>query len=302
MLRKLFGRFAAILIFCISIVGFTAMANAGANTGQMTAGCKDGTVFISAAMVHFPADRAIPVRLQATVNGNIKVDTTTDITVSGTVLAQNSKWAIGHVTVTNPIVTWHLNPKGPLHKITHDDFAFDCAPPVQKTLKGSTSATSVCVGKQRTITVSIFNTGTDDFRITAWNIPFTDAPIGPFFQVVHGNSLPFRVAGHTSGIYGDKTYQVTVVSMSNGKQLKLNGTISGQVPQCPKPTPVIDRGSVGPPAVTTQPTTPATQLPFTGGDVIWLSLIGIGAVSGGTALIRSGRRHNPSEGELVFNR
>jgi cyanophycinase-like exopeptidase len=31
-------------------------------------------------------------------------------------------------------------------------------------------------------------------------------------------------------------------------------------------------------------------LPFTGGDVVGLSLIGIGAVAGGTALVRSGRR------------
>jgi hypothetical protein len=32
------------------------------------------------------------------------------------------------------------------------------------------------------------------------------------------------------------------------------------------------------------------NLPFTGGDVVGLSLIGIGAVAGGTALVRSGRR------------
>jgi hypothetical protein len=32
------------------------------------------------------------------------------------------------------------------------------------------------------------------------------------------------------------------------------------------------------------------SLPFTGGDVVGLSLIGIGAVAGGTALVRSGRR------------
>jgi hypothetical protein len=31
-------------------------------------------------------------------------------------------------------------------------------------------------------------------------------------------------------------------------------------------------------------------LPFTGGDVVGLSLIGIGALAGGTALVRSGRR------------
>jgi hypothetical protein len=31
-------------------------------------------------------------------------------------------------------------------------------------------------------------------------------------------------------------------------------------------------------------------LPFTGGDVVGLSLVGIGAVAGGTALVRSGRR------------
>jgi len=33
-----------------------------------------------------------------------------------------------------------------------------------------------------------------------------------------------------------------------------------------------------------------TGLPFTGGDVFGLSLIGLGAVAGGTALVRSGRR------------
>ncbi len=32
------------------------------------------------------------------------------------------------------------------------------------------------------------------------------------------------------------------------------------------------------------------SLPFTGGDVVGLSLIGVGAVAGGTALVRSGRR------------
>jgi hypothetical protein len=31
-------------------------------------------------------------------------------------------------------------------------------------------------------------------------------------------------------------------------------------------------------------------LPFTGGDVVGLALIGVGAVAGGTALARSGRR------------
>jgi len=35
---------------------------------------------------------------------------------------------------------------------------------------------------------------------------------------------------------------------------------------------------------------PGSSLPFTGGDVVGLSLIGIGAVAGGTALVRSGRR------------
>jgi hypothetical protein len=35
---------------------------------------------------------------------------------------------------------------------------------------------------------------------------------------------------------------------------------------------------------------PDSSLPFTGGDVVGLSLIGIGAVAGGTALVRSGRR------------
>jgi hypothetical protein len=37
-------------------------------------------------------------------------------------------------------------------------------------------------------------------------------------------------------------------------------------------------------------TSPGSSLPFTGGDVVGLSLIGIGAVAGGTALVRSGRR------------
>jgi hypothetical protein len=32
------------------------------------------------------------------------------------------------------------------------------------------------------------------------------------------------------------------------------------------------------------------SLPFTGGDVVGLSLMGIGALAGGTALVRSGRR------------
>ncbi|MDQ1495273.1 MAG: hypothetical protein QOG69_1756 [Actinomycetota bacterium] len=37
-------------------------------------------------------------------------------------------------------------------------------------------------------------------------------------------------------------------------------------------------------------TSSQSTLPFTGGDVVGLSLIGIGAVAGGTALVRSGRR------------
>jgi len=36
--------------------------------------------------------------------------------------------------------------------------------------------------------------------------------------------------------------------------------------------------------------TSSGNLPFTGGDVVGLSLIGIGALAGGTALVRSGRR------------
>src|SRR4051812_46871007 len=35
---------------------------------------------------------------------------------------------------------------------------------------------------------------------------------------------------------------------------------------------------------------PSGSLPFTGGDVVGLALIGAGAVIGGTALVRSGRR------------
>ena len=42
--------------------------------------------------------------------------------------------------------------------------------------------------------------------------------------------------------------------------------------------------------VSAEKTSPDTSLPFTGGDVVGLSLIGIGAVAGGTALVRSGRR------------
>jgi hypothetical protein len=42
--------------------------------------------------------------------------------------------------------------------------------------------------------------------------------------------------------------------------------------------------------VSAESTSPASSLPFTGGDVVGLSLIGIGAVAGGTALVRSGRR------------
>jgi hypothetical protein len=42
-------------------------------------------------------------------------------------------------------------------------------------------------------------------------------------------------------------------------------------------------------AVSTEKTNDA-GLPFTGGDVVGLSLIGVGAVAGGTALVRSGRR------------
>jgi hypothetical protein len=35
---------------------------------------------------------------------------------------------------------------------------------------------------------------------------------------------------------------------------------------------------------------PSGELPFTGGDVVGLALIGAGAIIGGTALARSGRR------------
>jgi hypothetical protein len=42
--------------------------------------------------------------------------------------------------------------------------------------------------------------------------------------------------------------------------------------------------------VSSASTSPDSSLPFTGGDVVGLSLIGIGAVAGGTALVRSGRR------------
>ena len=37
-------------------------------------------------------------------------------------------------------------------------------------------------------------------------------------------------------------------------------------------------------------TSSSGTLPFSGGDVVGLSLIGIGALAGGTALVRSGRR------------
>jgi hypothetical protein len=37
-------------------------------------------------------------------------------------------------------------------------------------------------------------------------------------------------------------------------------------------------------------TNPGGSLPFTGGDVVGLAVIGVGAIAGGTALARSGRR------------
>jgi hypothetical protein len=56
-------------------------------------------------------------------------------------------------------------------------------------------------------------------------------------------------------------------------------------------------GSCGTESTAVVPTTAGQRgtssggtLPFTGGDVVGLSLIGIGAVAGGTALVRSGRR------------
>lgn len=42
--------------------------------------------------------------------------------------------------------------------------------------------------------------------------------------------------------------------------------------------------------VNSSPTRHNDGLPFTGGDIVGLSLIGIGAVAGGAALVRSNRR------------
>lgn len=60
------------------------------------------------------------------------------------------------------------------------------------------------------------------------------------------------------------------------------GGSCGSATSVPTPTPTT--------AVSAAASSPGSSLPFTGGDVVGLSLIGIGAVAGGTALVRSGRR------------
>lgn len=51
------------------------------------------------------------------------------------------------------------------------------------------------------------------------------------------------------------------------------------------PTTVVVVPSTGP-----KPSTPANDLPFTGADVFGGLMLGIGALAGGIALMRSGRR------------
>ncbi len=52
-------------------------------------------------------------------------------------------------------------------------------------------------------------------------------------------------------------------------------------------------GSTGDRAVSGRTTTPNT-LPFTGGDIVLLSVLGAGTLAGGTALVVAGRRRTPA--------
>jgi hypothetical protein len=65
-------------------------------------------------------------------------------------------------------------------------------------------------------------------------------------------------------------------------------------PQTASSTTVAEQGSTVPTTapVTDSTVTPqaASQLPFTGGDIVGLTALGLGAAGGGYALMRSGRR------------
>jgi len=58
---------------------------------------------------------------------------------------------------------------------------------------------------------------------------------------------------------------------------------------CTDPRPVVGTVQSDP---GTQQTTP-TVLPFTGGDVVLITALGLGALAGGTALVVAGRRRRP---------
>lgn len=53
-------------------------------------------------------------------------------------------------------------------------------------------------------------------------------------------------------------------------------------------------GAVSGRSTTGRGSTSPSTLPFTGGDVVLLSVIGAGAVAGGAALIAAGRRRTPA--------
>ena len=264
-MRKLFSSaLAAILLFLGGMV-FMAVP-AFAHTGSFRADCTN--LYFDG--VRFPAGVTTPVTLTGTVGGHDFTAIVPLVGITGktnkdvvTIKTNISQWTPGQTMIPNAKASWVFGHKQQSKSIGPEKVLINgnCTAPTPKTLLGHTSATSACVGNQRAITVSIFNDGTADFRITAWTIPFTDAPIGPLFGASHGSS--FKVAGHTSGSYGDTRYTVTVESTSNDKELVLNGTISGQVAQCPKPITVVDQ--LPPPVqkITTTATKPP-QLAMTG--------------------------------------
>jgi hypothetical protein len=77
----------------------------------------------------------------------------------------------------------------------------------------------------------------------------------------------------------------------------LPGAAMAQTAGCPYGSGNCDGGTVSSNNVgSTGATTPADSsggsLPFTGGDVVGLALIGVGAVAGGAALARSSKRRS----------
>ncbi len=288
-MRKYLLATLALLMVVFGSVILSALP-AFAHTGNFEADCQN--LYFNG--IRFPAGVTTQVHLSGTVGGHTIDATEPLVGPAQQIKTDISQWTTGQKVVTGTTASWVWGHKQQTKTIGPVDVPLpaSCSTPMQN-LSGTTTATSRCViGSGWDLGLTVTNTGDVGFKILATTVPNhlgLGATVTP--------KQPLQLQTFAPASYAQRSYQLQVQITGGGHLTKtLTGVYTGQVPtgKC-QPTTPTQPANV-PTAPTPQATSPSTSqsggssLPFTGGDVVGLTLIGIGATAGGTALVRKGRR------------